>query len=134
MVKIMVEDRKKFFEELIKFYKTTLLGTAESVKTLVDIEKRFPENYLKLKEATFNPEKIEEILASMTEEEKETFLLVFTKASLISRKLNKLFDLDVEEKTKLAKEIEDFVKFTERKLKELTTSRQGEPSNKETGE
>lgn len=123
----MVEDTRAFFEELIKFYKASVLGTAGSVDALIRIEEEFPENYLKLKEATFDPEKIDEVLSSMTDKEKETFLLIFTKASIISRKLYKLFDLGKEDKIKLAKEIRDFADFAEEKLRELSSKVEESP-------
>jgi len=135
MVETVKEDTKKFFEDLIKFYMASVLGTAKSVATLVEIEKKFPNNYLKLKEATFDPEKIDEILTSMSDEEKETFLLIFTRASIISRKLNELFDLNLEEKEKLVKEIRAFAIFVGNRLKELEARmrKKGESKKKERG-
>lgn len=118
----MVEDRIAFLEELIKFYRASVVGTAESVDTLAKIEKEFPDNYRKLREITLDPMNIEELLTSMPEKEKETFLLMFTKANIISRSLMKLFDLTYEDKIKLAKTINEFADFTTNKLKELEKS------------
>ncbi len=115
----MAEDKKAFLENLLGFYKASVMGTAESVKRLAEIEENFPENYGKFKEATFDPENIENIMTSMTEQEKEIFLIIFTKASIIAKKLNQLFEISIEEKKKLAKEIEDFMNYTEKKMREL---------------
>ncbi|MBU3957900.1 MAG: hypothetical protein KKB25_02410, partial [Nanoarchaeota archaeon] len=87
----MAEDEKVFLEDLINFYKASVMGTAESVKKLAEIEENFPITYGKFKKATFDPENIESIMTSMTEEQKEIFLIIFTKVSFIAKKLNQLF-------------------------------------------
>lgn len=115
----MAEDEKVFLEDLINFYKASVMGTAESVKKLAEIEENFPITYGKFKKATFDPENIESIMTSMTEEQKEIFLIIFTKVSFIAKKLNQLFEMPVDEKKKLAKEIEDFMRYMEKKLSEL---------------
>lgn len=121
----MPEKEKKkfnveFTKELIRFLKSSICGSSESVKSLAEIEEKFEDDYKKLKEIKMDPDQIDEIMKDMSDKEKEILLLVFTKASIYGRKLNGLFDLSLEDKKKLAKDLNDFASFVETKLTELT--------------
>ncbi len=118
MVRVM-SDEKKFALELIRFYKEFLLGSSKSVVILADMEKKYPEQYQRLKQTKDNPQRLIELTIQMPDEVKETFLLIIVEGSVIGQKMNRLFDLSQDEKEKLAKEIEDFASRVDTKLKAL---------------
>ena len=128
---MMAENRDKFFEDLVNYYKSTVLGTAESVDILAKIEEVYPEHYQQLKQASIDPQNIEDILSDLTDEEKEAFFIIFAKANFIMKKLNNLFDLSIEEKKKLSKSIRDLADFTGKKIIEAKEKMKEEPKTSE---
>lgn len=115
----MVNKKKEFALELIKFYKEFLIGSSEAVSILAKIEKKYPKEYEILKELKDDPRAITELTKKMSNEEREVFLLIVVEASALGQKINKLFDLTQKEKENLAKEIEDFANRVEKKLSGL---------------
>lgn len=113
------KQMKEFTLELIRFFKGTISGTSESVKSLTKIEEKFPEEYEEIRKSRLDPSMIDELMEKMNIEEKETFLLIFAKASYIAPKLSKLFELSLTEKKELAKTVDDYAVFVEKKLTEL---------------
>lgn len=109
----------EFLIELIKFFKSSICGTADSVKTLATIEEKFPDQYKNLSESKMDPSQIDKLMGKMSPEDKDTFLIIFARASYIAPKLNKLFDLSLEEKKELTETINKYASFVEEKLTAL---------------
>lgn len=110
------EDKNRFGIELIKFYKEFLLGSSKAVLQLAKIEQDFPEQYKVIRSLKDDPEAIFEMTTKLPSEVKDTLILVIVKSSAIGRKMNQLFDLNVEQKKELASEIEKFSTDVENKL------------------
>lgn len=113
------EKDLEFVTELIKFFKSAICGSAESVKTLANIEEKFPTQYEQLKKSKIDPSQIDKIMGEMNQKDKDVMLTIFAKSSYIAPKLNNLFELSLEEKKELAKTIDEFGDFVEEKLKNM---------------
>lgn len=131
MVKKKVERYKELAKELIRFYKSSVCGTADSIKALIEIEEKFPTEYKKIREAKIDPSQIDKMMDKMSPKEKDTFFVIFAKASYIAPKLNRVFDLSLEEKKELITTIKSFGDFTEKKLTVMQkpSSRSGRRGN-----
>jgi len=113
-------SKKKFVRELIEFYKDFVKGSAKAVRTLADIQKKYEEEYETFVDLKEDPAQIEDLMKELSSEEKEVILLMLIKASSLGKRMNKLFDLPVEEKERLADDLDKFAEFAEKKLKELS--------------
>jgi len=116
----------EFLIELIKFFKGSICGTADSVNTLANIQKKFPEEYKEIQKSRLDPSKIDVIMEKMNPEEKDVFLLIYAKSSYIAPKLNRVFDLSLKEKQELAETITNFATYVEEKLTSLVKGVNGE--------
>ena len=114
----MEKRRKEFARKLIEFYKSTIISSIDAIKILTEIQRKFPKEYEIVEELKDDPSIVDQLTDVLPQEEKDALILIFVKASYIGRKMKKLFDLTVEEKEKLIKDLEEFAKFTEKKMKE----------------
>ena len=112
----VTKEDLEFATELAKFFKEAICGSAESVRTLANIEEKFQPQYNQLKTSRMDPSQIDKIMERMSPERRDTMITIFARASYIAPKLNNLFELSLEEKKKLAEMIEDFGQFIEEKL------------------
>jgi hypothetical protein len=111
-------QKKEFAIKLIEFYKSTITSSIQSIKILAEIQRNFPKEYEIMEELKDDPSIVDQLADVLPQEEKDTMILIFIKASAIGRRMNKLFDLTVEEKEKLIKDLEDFAEFAEKRMKE----------------
>ena len=109
----------QFVRELIRYFKASICGTAESVKILAEIEEKFPGSYKKLRDTKVDPSQIDMLMTGMDPQTKDTLLVIYAKASYIAPKLAKLFELTLEEKKALAKSIDAFAQFVDQKLNQF---------------
>ncbi|MCL4376236.1 hypothetical protein M1558_01965 [Candidatus Parvarchaeota archaeon] len=109
----------EFSKELIKFYKQMLEGPASSIETLAEIEEKFPDEYSIFKNLKDDPSTINTIVDKAPQDVKDALVIIMLKASNLGVKLSKLFDLTVEEKKQLARDLRSFGKETEGKLNKL---------------
>jgi len=110
------ENQEKFGEELIIFYKEFLLGSSKAVEQLAQIQKDFPKQYELIKQMKDDPEMIEQITVGLSEEVKDTLLLVIVKASSMGKRMNNLFDLSADEQKTLAEDIQKFSIYVEKRM------------------
>lgn len=113
------ERKREFTIELIKFFKSSVCGTADSINTLAKIQDKFPEEYKEFREVRVNPMNVDKFMEKLSQEEKDTFLIIFARASYIAPRLNKLFESTLAEKKQLAEDINSFAEFVESKLTKL---------------
>ena len=111
----------EFADEIIKFYKSFIVSSASAIQILARIQKNFPDQYKVMNELKDDPSVIEQLTVKMTPKQVETLLLIIMKASNLGRRSQNLFDLSVEEKEKLVKDLRDFARYVENALK--TTGR-----------
>ena len=108
-----------FLEQLLKFYTNSLVSLSEAISILADIEDENKELYLKLIATRDNPILLLDQISDLTSEQRDTMILIFTKLSLLGEKSNRLFELTVDEKRGLSKEIRDFEKDSIDKIKQM---------------
>lgn len=121
----MTKREAEFLIELITFFKYSICGTANSIRTLTTLEEKFKPEYDELRKSKLDPAQIDKLLEKMPQKEKDVFFMIFAKATYIVPKINKLFDLNLEEKKELSETIDNFAKFVEDKLTELIKDREG---------
>ena len=114
-----VKRSREFTLELIKFYKSFIGSSSDAIKILVNIQKNYENEYKIMEELKDDPTILDELTNKLSPEEKNALILVFVKASGIGRKMNKLFELSVNEKEALIDELNKFAEFVEKTLKEL---------------
>ncbi len=117
--------KKEFVIALINFLESSITGTAESVNALAKIQENFGDEYEKFRAAKLDPSQLDAILKDLAASDKEAFLLIFARASFIAPKLNKLFDLTLEEKKELAASINNFSKSVKETLTNITNKKIG---------
>ena len=124
------ERQIKFMIELIKFFKGSVCGTADSVKTLAKIQENFPEEYKDLQASRMDPTQMEEIMENIPKEDRDILLLVYVKMSYIAPRMTKLYDLSVKDKNILAADMEEYGAFVESELKKLVSKIEKAPAKK----
>lgn len=112
------ERKKELLKRLISFYKDYVSGSAKAVDTLADIHENFPDYYELINRIKSDPTLIDQMMTEMSERDKEIFLLILIKASMLGERMNELFNLSVEEKRKLAEDLREFSKFVDTTLME----------------
>jgi hypothetical protein len=112
-------EQVKFGKELIVFYKEFLLGSSKAVEQLAQIQKEYPEQYKIIREMKDDPEMIEQITMNLSEDVKDTLLLVIVKASTIGKRMNNLFELNSDEQKKLSEDIKKFSEYVEKRISDL---------------
>jgi vacuolar-type H+-ATPase subunit I/STV1 len=122
----MVDKKKKFGYELIKFYKGFLLGSSDAVKTLAKIEKNYPKEYMILKELKDDPKAIIQLSNKLPDNVRNVLFSIIIESSTFGERMNRLFDLTQKQKEDLAKEIDDFAERVEKELNELEEILKGE--------
>lgn len=118
-----MERKRELLKRLISFYRDYISGSAKAVDTLADIQEDFSDFYEIIDKVKSDPTLIDQVMAEMSEHDKETFLLILIKASMLGERMNKLFDLSVEEKRELAKDLREFSEFVDRTLTESAKER-----------
>lgn len=93
---------------LIEFYISFVGALADSVEKLADAHEKFPDKYKTIAELERDPGLIEEVAKELSPEEKETLLITIIKLSALARRTNKVFELNVEEKRALVRELRKF--------------------------
>ena len=102
------EKDKNFLISLVEFYKETLGDASKTVRLLMNIQKKFPEQYQLLLDLQNDPSKILEITKQMNAEVSHIMINLFVQASILSNKVNRLFEISIEEKGILANDLEKF--------------------------
>jgi len=120
----MGKSEKEFGKDLIKFYKEFIKGNSSAIKTLADIQDKYPEEYKLLEDLREDPTIVEKLSDKLTEEERNAIIIVLIRAAQLGRKTQNMFELSSEDKRKLAKELENFGEFVEKKMNELTEKRE----------
>lgn len=100
---------KDFAKAVTLFYEKFLKAVADSVIALANIENEFKDDYQKLKEVQKDPSAIFDKLKDLSDEEKNNLLVLFARISRFEGRMLRLFDLSVDEKRQLAKELNEFV-------------------------
>jgi len=111
--------KSNFATDLIKFYKEFVTGNSTAIVSLAEIQENHPNEYNVMLELRDDPSVIEES-DTLNEQEKTAILVIILKASKLAGKSQDLFNSSPEEKRALAKDLENFAKFVEQKLTELT--------------
>ena len=117
--RIIGKREEKFVLELIEYLEFSIIGTADSVKKLAQIEKNYKKEYDIYRKSKLDPAQLDTLIKNASPELKNTLLIIFAKSSYIAPKLNKVFDLSLEEKEELSKTMEEFGKFVKAELKKL---------------
>jgi len=120
----MVSKKKRnkgdaFILDLIKFYGDFLVGTSNAVKTLADIERKYPTEYKILRVSKDNPDLILQLGEKLPETEKYVLFSIMVKSSNLGSRANKLFDLSQKEKLKLVRDMKKFSQEVQRDITKL---------------
>ena len=116
----MPTDSALFVIELSRFYKSFLTDTIDSIKILVDIQKKHPAEYLNWVKIQKDPSAIIELSDRLDPESRKTLIDLFIRASALSRKIMIIYEMSIEEKNKLIKEIESFSESVDKNIKDKT--------------
>lgn len=114
MVKNTSDEFLRMFSD---FYKKFFNGLADSIDTLSDTQKKFPRYYNSIKEFNLDPSAIDNLLKNLDNEKKGILLDLLLKAGNFSRRTANLFDSTASEKTKLSKDLRQFVEQLDELLK-----------------
>lgn len=109
----------KFVKELIEFYRGFVTGSSKSIRILAEIEEKYPKQYRIINEIRWDPESVEKLMEELTDNQKELFFNIFIKASILGQRLNRLFELTIDEKKKLADDLDKFSEEVEKKLTKI---------------
>jgi len=118
-VALTEEDAKEFVSDLITFLKGSIIGTSDSFGALIEIERKHPDLYNILRSVKMDYESMDDVLDNLNEKQRDVLMLIFFKTSSLGKKMNRLFDLTLEEKIKLVSDLKDFSEFVNKKLKEM---------------
>lgn len=110
----MAEKDKLFVTELSKFYKTFLTDTINSIKQLAEIQRKYPQEYNKWVKVQKDPSALIELSNSLDEESRKTLIDLFVRASSLAKKIMIIYEMSIEEKEKLIKEINAFSESIEK--------------------
>lgn len=129
----MSADGVVFVVELSKFYKSFLTDTINSIKILADIQKKHPNEYSNWVKIQKDPSAIIELSNRLDPESRKTLIDLFIRASALSRKIMIIYEMSIEEKNKLIKEIESFSESVDKNIKDKTeeTKEQNTKQNQE---
>lgn len=105
---------------LTDFYINFVNSLADSVEKLAKIQEEFPDKYETVAKLEEDPGLIEELSKNLSSEEKEKLLTILIRMSSLARRSNRIFELTVEEKRILAKDLRKFVADLQKDLLEQT--------------
>lgn len=114
-----IKSAKEFTMNLIKFYKSFIAGSVDSIKILADIQKNNPKEYELLIRLKNDPTAMEDAMTELSQEDKNVLMIIFIRASHLGNRLNNLFESTVDDKIKLAKDLEEFSNYVEEELSKL---------------
>lgn len=112
------EKDKKFFLGILEFYEKFLESTSDSIRKLAEIQKNNKERYEKFKDLSYDTDKIVEMIGGLDEEDRGIFLEMLLRTQSFQKRMGNLFDLSAEEQNKLANDLDEFIKYMKKKLKE----------------
>lgn len=115
----MITDSKEFIITLIEFYKESLCNSSATIKKLSELQRKFPENYDQFKKISLDPNVLPEVLAKLDDESRGILVDIYFKQDTLTRKTNLLLQMTADEKDIFAKELEDFGKLVDEKIKKL---------------
>jgi len=120
IVKKQIEENKSevFVDLLAKFYEKFLLGSAESVETLADIEKDYNEEYNMLKDFATDPDSINKLMEKLSMEKQTILLRMLLQSGKFAGDFANLLNLTEEQKRELSKNLKKFVEEMTRQIKE----------------
>ena len=101
---------ENFINLFAKFYEEYFGSSSKAIRLLADIQKNYPEQYESIKKFSTDPQAIDKLITEMKEEQQALLLKLLLKAGTFGRRIALLFELSVEEKKKLADEMEAFIK------------------------
>ena len=110
---------KEFLVSLIEFYKNIIGNASHSVRSLKDVQSKFPNQYQLLLDLQNDPSKLLEITKQMDKRVSSIMINLFVRSSILSNKINNMFELTVDEKEDLAKDLESFSEEFTNSLREL---------------
>lgn len=113
------ENEIAFSKELIKFYKEMIEGPITSIRTLAEIEEKFPEEYKLFKGLKDDPLSVNSFIEKAPQEVKDTLILIMYNSSTLGAKIGELFKLSPAEKKQLAVDLENFGEDVESRLNKL---------------
>lgn len=102
------DKNKEFINEYKKFYQMFFKCISKSVGFLADLHKTYRKQYDKILNFEDNPEKLEELIDNLSNEEKGILLSILFKASDFGRKFANLMEMSPSEKKEFAKSLEKF--------------------------
>jgi hypothetical protein len=115
----MKDNKRKFAINLIEFYKDSLCNSASSINKLAQLQKKFPKEYEVFKQASLDPTILPTILEKLDDESRGILVDIYFKQDVLSKKAHLLFQMGVKEKEEYAKQLADFGKLVDEKLKKL---------------
>lgn len=110
---------KEFLFHLIDFYKDNLLGLSKTVDKLANLQRDFKEEYELIKQITFNPSALPDILQKLNDESRGILINIYLKQDVLAKKSAMLFQMNETEKRTFSTEIAEFSKLVDAELKKL---------------
>jgi len=127
MLSFSRENPDQFVIEFISFYKEFVGSASKYLRSLAEIQKKYPKLYETFKDFEMEPTNIMKLYDKMDANIRSRFLNVLFNTMALSQKVNtNIFILTSKEQLKLAEEIEQFMKMTENiinEIKELKTEK-----------
>jgi hypothetical protein len=115
----MVMDKYAFTVELISFYKENLVSSADAVRRLAHLQKKYPEDYETIKQISYDPNGLPELLSKMDDETRGILVSIYLKQDTLSKKGITLFQMSSDEKKKYAEELEEFGKYVQSEIEKV---------------
>ena len=111
----MADENKEFVEGFRKFYEMFFLCLSDSVCHLANVQKKFPNQFDKIREFAQNPKALEDLLESLSVEEKAKLFTILFTAGEFGMRFATLMESEAKDKKEFADDLKKFAK----KLKEL---------------
>jgi len=111
--------KEEFFLAMFDFMRSFLGGTAGSIRELADIQATYPEEYEHFNEFDTNPEQMMELAEKLNPRLQGLLFKVMFKVNSLNKRMSNMTYLSVDEKRKLATDLDVFVDETQRMLDEV---------------
>lgn len=112
-------NNEEFIVLLIQYLKGSIIDTSEYIRAVIQIEQEYPDMYQMMKAVVLDFDVISDFITDMDYMYQEMIAIIFFRASSLSRRLNCLSDLSLEDKRKLETDLLAFSKFIDEKLELL---------------
>lgn len=113
---MVLKKEDQFLIDLLNYYKETIGSAVTSVVLLKNIQTAFPDKYEELLAVQEDPSRLIDMAGKLGAEDSKILFELMIRASSLSRKINQVFELSVQDKDMLIKELKDFSEVMEKSI------------------